>query len=1741
MSENPANRTTTETLVLKDASGGLNTRDFPGALKANEFSQLVNRYTDEGGYPGKKVPGGQSIMNSPPDPVRYVTDYTTLALWHLTEAAFPYADSSANARDFTQQFGLHAPAVAQGLFGNAEQMYPVGINAGTIVSNGGFLILPYGGGGSFLEGLIQVTFEAWIKVEPNFTGQPYPDPNGGPAISQGGGIIAGSYNPTTGAVVNGLTLERDWNATANAPASAPYVKLTIQTQGAVGKQINVLVGNEMTPGHSYHVQGTYNNMTGLATLAIDSSVQAQQAVGGASAGHSVVYVDDTGALGVCVGGKIVAGTPAGYTYMSLPGIFSEVRISSTSRLGTYPFQIPHGSMKEFFQSDGTAQLVADAGNGLYYTGGDGNWHRLVDGNGTPIGPLNTTQRWDINQMGDILYLANGVDPTIAWDGTRFVPWFEPINPLQLNALGSGSGPAAGTYDYVYTVQYGTEQTGPSPVAAIVLGSGGGVIIQQILTRHVNASYLNIWRTKSNAPGTYYLIRQIPNNDNVFALTMQGPYVNNGLPQTDGGSDGVLDAVLGTGAYIQMPATVQTTKGQNPQYLISNYDRIFMAGMGNAPYEMDWTEPGLPDVRFATSFVTDHGNRKITGLSKLVGEVDAHKDGRGCVVLRGADPSSWTEFEDLHPTLGATSHFGIVYRSIPRGGGAGDDRTEVCIPTPEGWYGYVGYDFYRIDDPINTTFKTLAQSNATRNDFIVGNEAQFQTAVNNGGVVSQNIQNNPYSTDGLRQIPGQVSIVNQLDYLGMWEAGQGLAPGNIIALCPGLADGEMWFSTDANGNLYHTKDNFNTLFEGGPVTTLANPNERIIEIVRKGTVDIFFLITDSNANEVLRATVTVQANGNGTPINVILSNTAQFYNGQYLDFTQVGHAYVPTLPTNIQIPWGLVDPNPEPIQPTYITLTIPNGVVIPVGTEVYQASTMTPDSAGGEIYLLDNTVPQNPILSEALTPTLFYSSDTPFQVFSSHQGTGNPNSVGAEETWIGTGDNTNALFVNHRQLPNITFSGLAYNAQFETCKGNNPPLQVPINVRVVPQYSNPPLNEGVIGIISYLNTTLPALSDFNATQRGLMFIPGFYTLQSWSENPGNSTGQEASSQNVPEARGYWSKFLFQVQVTNREFPAWLGGSYRPQAFWDQNNNQLVFLATPGDDANFNRTSQIATWTQGNGFGFANGPSPVTAMCTDGVQLYFAVAGGAQVGQLGNQTQFYYAPLNDVFAYVWTIPGNGFEIVTRMYYEAASNRIMYFTKTFALQQYYIYSGEISAFSAGDLTTFKAATTLTQLIGLQVNGNKGPYFQEAVRQTDVPDVWVVAVNRIDGEAFYSVKPTLINIFGSTNSDVGILLGPAYVDPASDDVATGICSNLVFVVASGAAGGNLWSDRVYFGVAQELGSPIGLGFQNPVTYIINMGMPVQLGVPGNWTVIGTFQGPIGILPNISGWNSFDATYQGQVAFAMANNNTGAPLGPFYNVPPNRQIVLPSGGAVPGEYVQWLATLTWTYSVAAGAEPTFTPFFSYVDISYFVGQQFVPVVTGIHYYGRSRWSVALAGQTVPSMELVYQKNNTWTMTKGRSIIGYAIFQGNLVCFEGATLLQMETGSTWNGAAIDTLAVTGYIMDDTCDKYLRKIEMNVMQDQNQTYPNQTGYMEFQPLRAGVEVAGSPWFLPIPTSANPPQPIQVQGVMNPFTQVWCRAFALMMATSSDDGQYAPATEQMEDIQAVILTIRKSPPRYSMPVN
>lgn len=1764
---------------ITDASGGYNDLVSPAGLQANEMAVLENYYTDNQGILFKKRLGTELIQHAPVGAFPFTVDAYTLGLWHLddavpspgTETRYPGSTLpvtthfvSANpGRNLNLYGGLDYPsnpAILPVNTGAPNALFPdtapigkslgqltptftgpdlTGLQSGSVMANGGsWGLVP---GPTPLHNQLKVTFETWINIPASYTSQPiitqgFLDTNGTPApiddpeltdipiLATMPGNIKNlndfQYYPGKG-VINGLSICHSGTA-ANGYTGKPFIKFTLNTLGSPSPL--VLQTGDLPTGTWLHVKGDYSSTNGQVRLVLNGAIAAQ--------GTMVGHVKDISKFLVS-GGKLCyldasnannpnEGIPY---YATFPGYLDEMRLSLTTYAlgagGGTPFRLPEGQGFEFSKSDGTKQAVIAAEGYLYYTIGDGKWIEI--GSGFSPGAY-----WDAVFYHDILYLSNGVDIPKAWDGTTLVDWGAPnIAPMLL--LDGPGDVDNGVHKFAYSYVYDDYETALSPPASITVTGKSQVNVYGIPGRHNNCTAVRVYATASGG-STWYLVREIAYIPGV-PVELRGPGVVNGSYSTDTGCYNLKDSNLNDAGHPTIEADVLAAQSPRPKYLVAAHDRLFVCGMSEEPYTLRWSELGTPDVFNALGFARAATNKgPLIALAEYYGEIHASKDGNATLVLRGDSPSSWSLFETLHPTIGCVDHWGYVHRYL-----VNEDRYTLCFPAKDGFYEYAGQQIRKISDRIKSTTDQLSLSNFTRSAWSIDNTNQFLSTIQPGvgGSSTVNVRQPAYETDGIVQVPEQMGIVDQLNYIGLWNGNSpALVPGNIIALCKAQGEGCFYFSTDADNQLYYTSDNFVTKQSSPPSGTTPIPtNQRIIEITRRGTDNFYFLLTDS-------------------------------------------------------------------------------------------ASGTDQSSAGGAIYAYDGV--SNTVGLVNNTP-LFYDLDVPYVMQAGFRQTGitgaDSTPTGAhyyKDVWsIGIGTSFFAtssvpsknLFLNHKQKVLFTYG--------VTSNYNLPQNQAPFKLK----YSSCASVSGDgVGPESYFWAICYGGNTTDSTR--LELSPGYFSFKA----PGTLDDRNFSSQS------YAQNFMFNIKYTRREFPAWRGGTFRPNSFWDATNNKLVFLASGAEDAYGNRFSSINTLS-GATLTKITRPWSVGSLATDGPRAYWTEiaydSNAARYSTIGNSIAVVHASLSNL-ASITTNLLNKDTSPYRIVIDQTNANLLVAHKKFNTannQEFYSYASwtSDSLLAGGALIG-----SFSDILKLGSDADSGPILKEFSKQTDTPFALYGIVDRPTNAAIYSFKGNPGALLAAD-----IYEANTYSSPFAGVPTTGILSNALFVPASGPSGGNLWSDRMYW-MAQANAMPMAQSSSditssytfNPSLPLVNqsgnlltapqttgkivvngvtiewnsgtqsladilaaisgsapnvhaywdapnfkvnieslvpsqltiaessgnllavmkitagtygLGAPtsngrlVQLGVPGVWTVIGKVECEYHNLGIFSSFDTFSSVLRTQgdankIDFYLRNASDTGPLGTadYYSQENNRPIL---SFSPPLPYVQWKAIFTWDYNYQT---PNSYPFLASVAIGYLTGQIQNTRIIGAHYNNRTYWAVSTQNSPTNNLVLVYQKNSTWTKVTNWDMSSMFLFRNMFVGFDNYNFLHLESGASDNGALIPGRARTGQMLG-TVDKMISRAQVN-LSTFNDTLQPAAGYVKIVPIQGETALTDAAWSVQIPNSL-PLEPQRIQGnPVNGFKYPWSRSFAIEIMSDLDNAN----PNQLEEIQSVDLVIDITGDTYDLPV-
>lgn len=1604
-------------LKINSAKGGLNNRDHPSALKGDEASVLENYYSDNEHM--LELRGGEELIQYAPIDPQVLTAVAgqTLALYNLDEAAGNVLDSSGNGNDL----------VTSGLSTQAVGLLPV---SGPL---GRFFQPPFQGGDSMdaftpnyaklpgyvgLNGLAKITMRCWFNISPLLTGKPKVITVGAQTAtySENGAVIFGACLDDGAGIpaeiVHGFTLHRDWDATAGKNASDPYIKFTLNTIGVPGTE-TVITSPGLPFSRWLHLKGTYDSTTGEMVFYINGDEVGRSSPAGGG------VLGSTGTV-LSVGGNRAGLMPAvGRYFKSVFGVLDDASIENDV-VTTFPFKEPRGMGFEFAKSNGTRQAIVNAETGLYWTAGNAEWTKIAEG-------FSGSAFWDASQLGDILYLSNGVDTPKAWDGSTLVDWGNPSVGPVLTLTGI-NGPPAGTRRMKFTYLYGSYETGPSPAVEIANAAGKTIEVSQIDPRHANCTGVRIYVTKTSDLNTYYLWREIAHTPGA-QMNVSGPFVSGGSYLLDTGAYGVAaDASLGGAGYPAMSAFVATAAVPKGKFLLAEHRRVWTCGMENDQYSDFWSEIGAPDVMLAISFVRADTNKgPLTGQASFYGEIHASKDGNATLILRGDRPSNWRQFETLHPDVGAIDHWSYVRRYL-----VDTDKYVLCFAGRDGFYEYAGVKIRKVSDKIAATEKSLAQKNGTRLEYVQTTQADFAGAIGNGGGASDNIFAAGYDEDGFTQEPGRLKVMDQLSPIQLWGRTTAYLPtgvtGNkVIAYCKGADEGEFYFSTNSHAQtIYRTTDNFKT---ATAVLTIGAGTDFIIEMVYAtiaGKANIFAFVSDTNeAGSLYRILDPVGAGGVG-PV------TTQIHNGLYWKSDTL-FQFASNPVAGSQGVGGLVDgvlPGIDPAAPT---------------SKGFHYIGVPPQLTG-----------------------LVASNN----VYTDH----------AQSLYL----SFNVTTARAAILGSASLTGVAnVNRAFDVL--HNTYTAVPV------------------GFHSVRDSASQIARGTNPTDKGFAYYAAI---------GGITNG-------------------FRVQFTRRESALWQGGSFRPQAFWDSTNSKLWYVAGSAEDANGNRNTTLYSHNLAAATAVATSTSYM-ALATDGVNAWFTDTTPDTTNNNG-----FFPRLRKVVLASSTLSTVGFLAISggaatnylpmRLSYNANTGFLLVSGKSFNVSSRNSYQWQGFLAKADVLGNFTVLKTFTQ------NNDAGAFPIETAYQTGVPyNHFAVMQNVQAGEtvAVYKVGKNMAAPVAPITVSADVV---EYKAGSLFNGVKGCMSNLLFVPSSGGAGNYLWADRIYWSPTLDTD---GDG-------AVDEAKPHQLGVPGDWEVWAFYAGQKANLGVFTAFDSLDSDYNGMLDFQLWNGATAANLwdGAMFSttgqpLQANNKIASVVFNPVQ-PWVQWGVKFTWIYSETNESRPD-APYLDFVSLGYFTGNGTLPRVVGVHWGGRTYWSVARNQSSKNNLVVCYQKNNTWTLITGWEMKSMFLFRNQLVGLEAYQFVRLEQGQTDLGAQIRGRYRSGYLMGYV-DKSISGVQANVLAYINADFPNKNGYVIITPYGGDDALSAGKWAVPIPVGATK-EPRRVKG--SPYTSFinkWARAFAVQLESSPDtSGSWVPVIGQTEVIQELDLFLDVTGESYDLVV-
>jgi hypothetical protein len=1696
---------------LSDGTGGLNLRDPKSALTPTQFAHLENYITDDGAYLKKRL-GQELLQYAPINSQPFTATPNSIGLWTLSEDTLPFDDTGIGGSGVPDNYLMASTGMGplpnvpfvpvQGIFGNAQELFGYGSNPndpGSEQSLKSFFNFT----NSLVDGLQTCTYECWIKIPPYYTGKPHT----GSAITGGLYISDSNSNLLTtssqdnvqnvetqlSTASNGLILFRDWDYTNGKDASAPYFVFAVNTN-----QGRFTVKSGALPiGSWIHLRGVFNSTTGFMKVFLSGNLLNQISI----PLGSVIYEKSPNSHDFMVNvGPVfasyvntVTGAYLGTSDAIILGggdiQICQCQISNIEVL-TFPYYEPRGKPLVLTTSNGTNQLIVAAGPALWYTVGDGNWTMISNTDAATGAPLNQVAVWDGVQLGDRLYLTNGVNQPITWNGAVACPTGNPVAAMTLADSGVGSTHTNGAFNYVYTYVYGNTETGFSPATQITIFNSHTVNMTGIQGRDINCTSINIYRTKAGL-GTYYLLRNIPNPGLGNTASLTGAWINGNQPNLDTGGDGVPDGSTSgelndNPSYPTVDPNVQTSTVPLGAWYLPEHNRLFIIGIVNAPYSLYWSELGNPDVVLANSFVNVSAEKgPLNGMASWMGEIILSKNAQATTVLRGTDPSNWVLTENVHPDVGCRHHWAFV-RRYPIDS---QQFYSLMFLGNDGIYAYNGLRPQRISDVINPLFQSLASS--TQLDWLLTSGPDF-TSQANGGTISQNIYSPTYTTDGLRQNPGNIEIVNQLEYIGLWKPSSPLVPGNVIAIEKGVAEGEFWFSTDQDNNLRHTTDNFVTvsLVAANPIPT----QERIVSITKQGAADAYSILTDSN--DVLGFASAVA----GPASNVVVPVTYNPLNNRFAVTAYFGHPPTPVPSTLMDIYAAdgvtLVEANVIITAVNIATITLSAITTsIPQGAYLYPSGSLRTSSGGGYVYTWNNATTAWINTRTNATPALYYDLDVPFVVALNDAGnfgtkllgnSASPNGNIGSQGFSGVNNNTSNINVPNNHMQNV-FLDAAVEGFSNDHNGGISFLE---GIAIVAPASSPTQHVTLDGSQTIALTVNPnVIADgpfFNAQGWANPLTAPFMAAGVFPEFPLSDSG----------VLGLYGRLSY----THREFAVWQGGTFRPQAFWDTTNSRLVFLAASGDGG------PMGVWTCTTGLALTKQSTTqnITAITTDGTHGYITVSDAGWNGTSGTRSG------------IWTFDLAAFGFVNQnaYQYDFTSQRLAitggYITSIGKTYERYYSSSQVSnSFAVQQLQNYWDYSLGVGLVSPTYSWTL--FNPNSVFPGTGAGPCAGEIGSFNG-SYYVILQNSGNVYSMPSSAQALSDIAKFSEYLAlyGGSATGIRSNLLAVPQSGPTGSNLWADRFYWMAFDPTGGNTTL---------------VQLGVPGGWRVQGSFLTAPKNLGVFVAFGKFTTFYTGNIQFFMRNAATvGALLASELSATPNAQIL---GFPSPGIQAAWRALLVWD-----DIQTQVTPSIQFVDIAYLLGAISAPAPSAGFWEGRCYWALSNPGDTNNSFILVLDKKGAWTTYTGWPAKGLNVFRDQFVDIQGFEACYLETGNTDNGNPIVALARTGVISDGRL-MGIEDIEANVSTTYDSNFPAKLGYVSIYPMQ-GDNMGVSPWILPLPSDPNTELQHSMAIPTVPMGRDWGKAFSMEIGTliNGQFAGYSAAVNQQEVIQQLEIKVLAS---------
>ena len=380
----------------------------------------------------------------------------------------------------------------------------------------------------------------------------------------------------------------------------------------------------------------------------------------------------------------------------------------TKRLGDTSFRTFTGTAKDQYEaifSDGVHHLLVVAGGVLKYSSGS-SFSDVTSG-------YSSSANFEFANYLDRVYFGNGIDNSQVYDRTASyggvaytVPKTKAMGAQApgsaLTATDNGAGNvAAGTYTYKTTFLYYDfeESNGGTASSPVTTAGSTSVSLTSIPVGGYGVTARKIYREISTTPGVWRLVVTVSNNtattasDNTATSTSLIPD-DNGVPTRF-------------------------------RYIVQHQERFFIAGLDGAPFEVDYSAAGLPDIFPADNFIEANSQDYVTGLVVYNGRIIVFNRNSFGQIL-GNSPDTY-QYVQVPGNIGCVDNRTIQTRTI--------NGVPILVwLSDKGFYSFNGSTVNYLSDPIEPDVNLNIQQ-ATQ---ITGQNVQTSQSDFAGGTVTPSV-------------------------------------------------------------------------------------------------------------------------------------------------------------------------------------------------------------------------------------------------------------------------------------------------------------------------------------------------------------------------------------------------------------------------------------------------------------------------------------------------------------------------------------------------------------------------------------------------------------------------------------------------------------------------------------------------------------------------------------------------------------------------------------------------------------------------------------------------------------------------------------------------------------------------------------------------------------------------------------------------------------------------------------------